>query len=872
MTNRRRPGRFRNGRSLTTVVTMLAILVAFGALGSPALAQREARIYRDVVSFSPRLLEPGESTSWNHNGVPESVLDPGIMTRAGVIVRAEDIDYPPSRSCQCSSAATCENDHLYVNGSDVGRLEGCNTGGGSCPADCNYPVADEMSVSESVVQSNNEISVRNQSSGDWVVWVQGGEFFVYGLEDFDIDADPNRRSVDTFDETTYMIEIDWIGLWDNGVDLSVSGLPAGATATLSSTSITVDGGTSTLTVTLNGVAPGRYPLTITGQGTADYEDSHGSHSVRHTTEVNLIVGGVDPGFSLIRANPDKIETELGQTVTSRILGEFIGSCQGPITIDIKGSRHVIDATGSGMSGQTSDPDMIVARLKQTKLIPTDNDATLEMRVGFEVEPGEYEVVVDGEGCGLTGQQAIVTLVVRASNLVITKRQSQSTVKPNMVQIYTIRVENKGSSAATGVTVTDTLSNDLTYVSDTAADAIHSEENGQHRWAFSKPLRPGASFSFNISARVDPFIRSGVSISNRAEVIADLVPKPILSNTVTAVSGFESVEPDGLRVTKRALKRDARIGGILTYRIEVENISPSGPIFDIELKDHMPNGIKIPDGKAIRDGAVFADPQRSGRTYTWMLGNLGPGQRTVITYQAVVGTNAASGRNENTATATGKDGGGNRVSGTDSALVFLGIGDLEEPSEITVTVYSDENRNDILDSKDKPLKDIEVLLVPPGLKQTTDEDGRTLYSDLASGQYVVAINELELAADVHVSGESSQLVRLIEGESADVSFFLYKEPGYGKLIVTVYLDKNGNGTRDENEKLVETFTAGLDDKVKSRGKNGQVIFTRIEPVKHHLSIVVDGIEKIQLVDIRPGRNKVAVPWPYSGIRIYMKESK
>ncbi len=862
-------------RVMITVIMGMSAFMVVGSAVTPALAQREARIYEDVASFSPRVLRPGDSTSWSHNGVPASVLDPAIMTRAGIIVRAEDIDYPPSRSCQCNSAATCENDQLYVNGSNVGRLEGCNTGGGDCPPDCDQPVADEMIVRESVVQTDNEITVRNESSGNWVVTVLGGEFYVYGVEDFDISATPDSRTVDATDTATYQVGINWIGVWENSVALSVSGLPSGATASFSPNPVSADGQTSTMTVTLSNAAPGTYLLTIMGSGTADYADSGGSRNVVHTTEVTLIVGEGEEeppeGFQLITANPDYIELEPGQTVESKIIGYFIGDCQGPISIDIIGSRLVVDATGRPQFERTDQPEAIKARLLRTELTPSDRGATLEMRAGREMEPGEYDVVVSGIGCGLSDQQVSVTLAIKAADLKITKRQSQSTVKPNMVQIYTIRVVNEGRAPATNVVVTDTLSGGLTYVSDTASDAVHSENDGQHRWAFSKPLKPGGSFSFNINARVNPFIRSGVSISNRAEVTADQAPEPILSNTVTAVSGFEAVQPDGLKVTKRALKRDARVGGILTYRIEVENVSSAGPIFDIVLKDRLPSGFKIPNGKSVRDGSRYSDPQRSGRTYSWRLGNLGPGDRTVLTYQAVVGTNAASGRNENTAIAAGVDGGGNRVSGSDSALIMLGAGDLEEPSEIVVSVYNDTNRNEIFDSADMPMKDIEVILVPPGLKQMTNEDGETIYFDLTSGQYMVAVNELILAEDNSVVGASSQLVRLIEGESADVSFLLSTDPGYGKLIARVFVDTNQNGEFDRDENSVQEFTALLDAKVKSKTQKGVVVFSRIEPGKHNVIIQVGIKELSKEVDIQPGRNTIDIPIPESRLRIKIRQS-
>ena len=638
--------------------------------------------------------------------------------------------------------------------------------------------------------------------------------------------------------------------------------------------MTEDGGTTTLTITLVDVAPGTYPLTITGSGTANFEDTDGSRSVSVRDEVDLRVGGggATGEGGLIQADPDEIAAELGQTVSSKIVGSFSGGCPGPIGINIVGSRNVRDATGSSQFERIGEPDQIVARLLQTELTPGDNAAPLEMRVGPEVEPGEYEVVVEGSGCGIDGQQTAVLLKVKTADLVIKKIQSQSAVMPNMVQIYTLRIENKGAASVSGVTVRDELDDNLSYVDDTAEDAVYNEENGIHIWVFNKPLAPGATLSFNINARVDSFIRAGQSISNRAEVTAGQLPEPVSSNTVTAVAGFAPVEPDGLKVTKRALNRDARIGGILTYRIEVENISQAGPIFDIELTDRMPNGFKIPEGKTVRDGARFSDPQRSGRVYTWQLGNLGPGERTVITFQAVVGTNAASGRNPNTATAAGRDGGGNRVRGEDSALVMLGAGDLEILGQITVTAYLDGNRNERLDGADEPLEGIEMLLIPPGLKQATDEEGETLFAELKSGQYLVAVNEMKLSEAFQLSGDESRLVRLLEGESAEETFLLSKEPELGQLVARVFWDPNGNGVLDADEPLVESFSALLNQTAKATGRMGQAVFSRLAPGAHQLTIEAGGKTVSRQVEIQSGKNTVDIPLSASRLRIRIRPSE
>ncbi len=944
-------------------ITGMCVLMVIGAWAAPVHAQRQGRFFEQVVTSGAGGGDfsvshgSGNPIHWTHS---LSASDIAAANSGGVIVDAWDVDYPGGT----------EHDRLTINGRDYGLLEGRN----------NQLYTNEKSISVGDLHAgSNAFKVDpDELNQGWVLRIERSTLYLYADDDFDITATPDTRSVSPTDTATYSVRIDWIGVWDNDVDLSVAGLPAGAEAVFSPSTITADGGAGTLTVTLTNVAPGTYPMTITATGTADHGDNHGSRQVTHTAGVELVVveSGPPGGFTLsadpstrhinqggaaaydvtalfnetwnspvtlavtaglpagavavfdtqtvtqdgelrhltvtsaldtpagtytltitgtgngkkgavtrtttvdlvvgqsgftLAAKPKRIEVEIGQTVSGKIRSRFFGDCKGPLTIKIKDSYCVVGTKTAQDFNQVDTPDKIVARLLRTSLTPDDNDTDLMMRVGLEMAPGEYNIVIRGRGCGQKDQNVTVRLIVKAAHLKITKRQSQTAVNPNMVQIYSIRVENQGLAPATGVTVIDEMASDLSYVSDTAVDATHSVAAGTHTWIFNKPLRPGASLTFNVNARVNAFVRAGRSISNRAIVVADQMPTPVVSNTVTATTGYVAVTPDGIQVTKRALKHDARVGGILTYRIEVKNISQAGPVFDIELKDRMPGGFKIPAGKTLRDGSAYSDPARRGRVYTWRLGNLGPGERTTITYQAVVGTNAASGRNENTATATGKDGGGNRVSGSDSALVMLGAGDIEELGQIKVLAYRDRNHNEMRDGSDQPMAGVEIILVPPGLKQATDEKGETVFTELRPGQYVVAVNELKLAEDVNVSGDTSRVVRLLEGESADSPFLLYIDPGIGKLVVRVFSDRNRNGAFDDQEPVVETFTALLDGKTKSRGKNGQVLFSRLEPGQHTLMIDAGGKRISKKVDIQTGHNGLDIPMIPSRLKIKIQPS-
>ncbi len=96
---------------------------------------------------------------------------------------------------------------------------------------------------------------------------------------FNLSATPASRSVTVGSSTSYTVSVGALNGFSGTVALSVSGAPAGATATLSPTSVSTSG-SSTLSVTTSSSTPtGPYTLTITGT----------SGSTSHTTTVGLSV-------------------------------------------------------------------------------------------------------------------------------------------------------------------------------------------------------------------------------------------------------------------------------------------------------------------------------------------------------------------------------------------------------------------------------------------------------------------------------------------------------------------------------------------------------------------------------------------------------
>ena len=146
-------------------------------------------------------------------------------------------------------------------------------------------------------------SISGFSNGEWLVWnltghvtitltqigsnpnanaVASGLFFDPAgplTPDFLISATPSSQNVTRSSSANYTVAISPEGGFVGTVALSASGLPSGATASFSPTSIS---GSSTATLMLstnNAVAGGSYPITVTGV----------SGSLTHNTTVTLVV-------------------------------------------------------------------------------------------------------------------------------------------------------------------------------------------------------------------------------------------------------------------------------------------------------------------------------------------------------------------------------------------------------------------------------------------------------------------------------------------------------------------------------------------------------------------------------------------------------
>lgn len=179
------------------------------------------------------------------------------------------------------------------------------------------------------------------------------------------------------------------------------------------------------------------------------------------------------------------------------------------------------------------------------------------------------------------------------NLKVNKSADKQTAKPGEEVTYSIEVTNNTGKTLKDIKVSDTLNENLTFVS-AGTEGQYDEEAGVITWTITS-LANGQSADLTLKAKVKDDVSDGTTIGNTA-VISGAEDED--GNTLPDGSDpkddvyitVENPEPaSGLEVTKTADKTEVKPGESITYTIKVNNTADQ-EITGIMLKDYLPNEI------------------------------------------------------------------------------------------------------------------------------------------------------------------------------------------------------------------------------------------------------------------------------------------
>jgi hypothetical protein len=196
--------------------------------------------------------------------------------------------------------------------------------------------------------------------------------------DFQITTSIASQTVNPGQSTGYGITVTSVNGFSGAVALSISGLPAGATATFNPGSI-VGAGTSNLAVTTSVSTPaGVYNMIVTGT----------SGSIVHTVGVQLIVNPATPGDFSLSASPANLTVKRSNNKTGNITGT-----RASFTITVAPSNGFNGNVALSVTGFPA--GVTDLGLSSTTIAGGSGSSTESFAVSGSAKQGTYPITITG---------------------------------------------------------------------------------------------------------------------------------------------------------------------------------------------------------------------------------------------------------------------------------------------------------------------------------------------------------------------------------------------------------------------------------------------------------------------------------------------
>lgn len=203
--------------------------------------------------------------------------------------------------------------------------------------------------------------------------------------DFTIAAAPASATLAPGGSTTYTISTEAVGSFSGTVDLSVSGLPDGATGTLSASAIAAGSSATFSVATATSIVAGTYTLTITGT----------SGSLTNTASATLEITG--PATFTLSAAPGSASVTAGNEAAYTVSTEAVNGFSGTVDLSVSGLP-------TGASGTFSPSAVAVG-----------SGATLSVTTESSTAAGTYTLTIAGASGGLSVGTSVTLIVTAVSS-------------------------------------------------------------------------------------------------------------------------------------------------------------------------------------------------------------------------------------------------------------------------------------------------------------------------------------------------------------------------------------------------------------------------------------------------------------------------
>lgn len=316
------------------------------------------------------------------------------------------------------------------------------------------------------------------------------------------------------------------------------------------------------------VDPGTGGATLTNRAEITFQYRPDTNTANNVDSAELTVQSSDIGLGKTVDDPNPEETDpITYTVTV--------TNHGPNTAT---SLTVIDELPDGLTftgysasqGSYAEATGLwtIGSLASGQTASLDLSATVDVGVGGTTLTNvAIRNSADQEDTAPDNDSAEALITVVGADLAVNKQVSQSAPNENDTVTYTVTISNPGPSPAGSISVSEPLTNGLTYVNHSASQGAYDDTTGL--WTVGS-LPVDASATLSIDASIDPGTVN-TFITNRATIANSNVPDPDTSNNVNEAV----IQVSGLRLTKTSTPTDpVQPGDTISYSIVITNLSTS----------------------------------------------------------------------------------------------------------------------------------------------------------------------------------------------------------------------------------------------------------------------------------------------------------
>ncbi len=278
--------------------------------------------------------------------------------------------------------------------------------------------------------------------------------------------------------------------------------------------------------------------------------------------------------------------------------------------------------------------------------------------------------------------------------------------------------------------------------------------------------PGAPFQIVLGSRGEDFV-----VNPGPALHIDIPIDPLTTSFV---------------VTKTSSAKVVSIGDIVSYKVTVTNATV-GIIPDIIITDTLPYGFRYAENSTSFNGILGTEPTITpdGRTLTFTIASMNPGEVVIITYGAVVGVDVQNGEAVNTVTA------GSGIFDSNLATSTVNVEEVFFKSKniITGSVLADNCGSELNGEAGVGIR----VILEDGTYVLTDSNGMYHFEGIESRTHVVRIDESSIPDGFELDRcnlnsrfagvDNSQFTDLMEGTLWRADFHLKPLPRIKGLITS-----------------------------------------------------------------------------------------